>query len=244
MSAPIFLADRAQLLGRDQVTLGGREGRHAATVRRVRPGERVDLTDGEGLVAECVVDNSGRDVLELSVRARREVPEPAPRLVVVQALPRADRGELAVETMTEVGVDGVVPWAAARSVTRWHGARGTRGLDRWRARAREAAKQSRRSWVPRVYELVTIETVERLLRDAVLAVVLDTGADRPLSSLLPPSGGDVVTVVGPEGGFAPEERSAFEAVGVRWAHLGPTILRTSTAGAVAAALLLSRTRRW
>jgi len=146
---PVFLADRAALES-DPVVLSGAEGRHAAIVRRLRPGERADVTDGAGLVAECVVAGPADGGLELTVLARREVPRPDPAITVVQAIPKGDRGELAVEEMTEVGVDRIVPWAAARSVPVWQGARGERSLARWRLTAREAAKQSRRAWIPEV----------------------------------------------------------------------------------------------
>ena len=118
MQPPVFLADRAQLEA-DVVVLSGAEGRHAAAVRRLRPGERADVADGAGLVAECVVTGPAAGGLELTVRARREVPRPDPAVTVVQAIPKGDRGELAVEEMTEVGVDRIVPWAAARCVPVW-----------------------------------------------------------------------------------------------------------------------------
>ena len=135
---PVFYAGRAEL-ERDVVVLSGAEGHHAATVRRLRPGERADVSDGAGLVAECAVTARGSGGLELAVRARREVPLPDPVITVIQAIPKGDRGEAAVEGMTEVGVDRIVPWAAARCVPVWQGERGARSLARWRATAREAA---------------------------------------------------------------------------------------------------------
>ena len=151
---PVFLAGRAEL-GQDLILLSGAEGRHAATVRRMRPGERADVADGAGLVAECVVAGHSSQGLELAVLARRAVPRPDPSITVVQAIPKGERGELAVEEMTEVGVDRIVPWAAARSVAIWRAERGARSLGRWRATAREAAKQSRRAWIPEVTEPVS-----------------------------------------------------------------------------------------
>ena len=144
---PVFITDETSL-EQDVVTLSGAEGRHAATVRRLRPGERVDLTDGAGMLAECVVAAAGPGVLEVTVLRRRADPVPRPRICVVQALPKGERGEHAVETMTEVGVDVIVPWAAERCVASWAAAgREQRGLSRWRAAAREAAKQDRKSVV-------------------------------------------------------------------------------------------------
>jgi len=244
MGAPVFVLDREALTGSDRVVLDGAEGHHAATVRRLAPGERVVLTDGRGLSADCRVVAVGKDRLELTVDTRTESPPPQPRLVVVQALPKGDRGEQAVETMTEVGVDVIVPWAAARCVTRWAGARGEKALQRWRTTGREAAKQSRRVWFPEVAEPVPTSAVADLLRSAALPVVLHEEATVGLASVQVPAPGDVVVVVGPEGGLTAEELSAFGAAGATAYRLGATVLRTSTAGAVASAVLLSRTARW
>jgi 16S rRNA (uracil1498-N3)-methyltransferase len=241
MSPPVFLCER---LSSDRILLDGPEGRHAATVRRLRPGERADLTDGAGLVVECVVTSVGRDSLELQATARRHEPAPEPRIVVVQALPKGDRGELAVETMTEVGVDMIVPWAAARCVTQWRPERRAKALGRWRTTAREAAKQARRAWLPEVTDLASTADVAARVADAALAVVLHEEAERPLSGLRIPAEGDLVVVVGPEGGLTAEELTAFTAAGGVPALLGPTVLRTSTAGVAAASVLLTRTGRW
>jgi 16S rRNA (uracil1498-N3)-methyltransferase len=241
MSPPVFLCER---LSSDHILLDGPEGRHAATVRRLRPGERADLTDGAGLVVECVVTSAGRDSLELQATARRHEPAPEPRIVVVQALPKGDRGELAVETMTEVGVDVIVPWAAARCVTQWRPERRAKALGRWRSTAREAAKQARRAWLPEVTDLASTSDVAARVTDAALAVVLHEEAERPLSGLEIPAEGDLVVVVGPEGGLTAEELTAFATAGGVPALLGPTVLRTSTAGVAAASVLLTRTGRW
>jgi 16S rRNA (uracil1498-N3)-methyltransferase len=224
--------------------LAGPEGRHAATVRRLTVGERADVTDGEGLIAECVVTGSEPDVLELAVLARRADPAPSPRIVVVQAIPKGDRGELAVEIMTEAGVDVVVPWAAGRCVARWRGDRGERSLARWRVTASEAAKQARRTRFPWIANPADTPAVARLAAAASLAIVLDPGGAAGISGLPLPAGGDIVVVVGPEGGVSPAEASLLTGAGALTARLGPTVLRTSSAGAVAAALLLSASGRW
>ena len=246
MQPPVFLADRAALES-DVVVLSGAEGRHAAAVRRLRPGERADVADGAGLVAECVVagvPGGGAGGLELTVRTRRQVPYPDPAITVVQAIPKGDRGELAVEEMTEVGVDRIVPWAAARSVPVWQGARGERSLAKWRMTAREAAKQSRRAWLPEVTGPATLSDIADRVSAAARGVVLEADAPLKLSALPLPEKGELVLVVGPEGGITPAERAALAEAGAVEARLGPTVLRTSTAGAAAAAVLLARTARW
>jgi 16S rRNA (uracil1498-N3)-methyltransferase len=240
---PVFLSDQAALAA-DTVVLDGPEGRHAATVRRLAVGERADLTDGAGLVAECVVTAAGAGTLELSVLARRSEPRPDPALVVAQALPKGDHGPLAVDLMTEGGVDTIVPWAAHRCVTRWEGARGERALARWRAAAMQAAKQSRRAWLPEVTAPAATAALAKRVSTAACAIVLEADAALRLHQLALPDEGDILLIVGPEGGISPAERAALGDAGAIEARLGPTVLRTSTAGAVGAATLLARTARW
>jgi len=241
---PVFLADTASL-HRDVVVLSGQEGRHAATVRRLRPGERADLTDGDGMIAECVVAAARPGLLELTVLRRHQEPPPQPRICVVQAIPKGDRGEQAVETMTEVGVDVIVPWTAERCVAVWEPAgRSQRGLGRWRSTAREAAKQSRRARIPEVTTPATTADVLTRAAAAAAAIVLEPGAGTRLGSVPLPGAGEIILIVGPEGGLSPAESAAFAAGGAVAARLGPTVLRASTAGSAAAAVLLSRCGRW
>lgn len=242
MTPPLFLVEA--LPDGDEAVLGGAEGRHAARVRRLGVGECLSLGDGAGGVAQCVVTAVFADQLTVTVLDRRAVAAPDPTLTVVQALAKGDRGELAVELMTEAGVDEIVPWAAARSVTRWDGPRGEKSLRRWQSTAREAAKQSRRAWLPRVAELQPTAGVAEILAAAQTAVVLHEYADRPLPALDLPTAGGIVVVVGPEGGVTDDELCAFAAVGAVAARLGPEVLRTSTAGVVAVAALSTRLGRW
>jgi 16S rRNA (uracil1498-N3)-methyltransferase len=175
----------------------------------------------------------------VSVEQRGSVPAASPRLVVVQALPKGERAELAVEMLTEVGVDLVVPWNAERSQFRSNAERVAKTLTKWQAWAFEASKQSRRSWFCEVAPIASTADVAQLLHDAALPVVLHEEAKTPLSSLRLPDSGDIVLVVGPEGGISPAELDAFA---VDPALLGDTVLRTSTAGVAAAAAILSRSR--
>ena len=228
----------------DRVELDGDEGHHAAVVRRVTAGEQVLLADGAGTVARCRVTEVGRGSLAAEVLTTRTTPTEMPRLVVVQAIPKGERGELAVEMLTEVGADVIVPWAATRSIAKWKGDRAERSLARWRSAAREAAKQSRRAWFPVVTELATTEDVVGLLAKASVRVVLHEAASGPLADVPVPGRGEIVIVVGPEGGITEAELDAFGAVGAEPLRLGSSVLRSSTAGVAAAAALLSRTPRW
>jgi 16S rRNA (uracil1498-N3)-methyltransferase len=226
------------------VTLRGREGKHASTVRRLVPGERADITDGAGTVAECVVAAARPGELELTVLTRRTVPRPQPQVTVLQAIPKGDRGELAVELLTEVGADIIVPWAAERSVAVWRGDRAAKSQARWCTAAEEAAKQSRRAWFPEVTKQADLAAAARRVAGAFLAVMLDPDAAEPVTAMKLPVTGEIVLVVGPEGGISPTEADTLQKAGAIPARLGPTVLRASTAGVVAAGILLSQTARW
>jgi len=243
MSLPVFLHPGvAGASAGDEVELSGDEGRHAVVVKRVRVGERILLTDGAGTIAECTVTSTARAGLVAIVDSAALTERELPRVVVVQAIPKGDRGELAVEMLTEVGVDVVVPWAASRSVAVWRGDKQAKALERWRSTAREAAKQSRRAWFPDVAGVVDTAGVADLLRDASVPVVLHEAASGPLADLPVPGRGEIVVVVGPEGGITDEELAAFAAVGAEPVRLGSSVLRSSTAGVAAVAALLARTR--
>jgi 16S rRNA (uracil1498-N3)-methyltransferase len=245
VSAPLFLVEA--LPDGERVTLAGPEGHHAAAVQRLRVGEQLLLGDGRGGIAAARVTGTGRSTLELEITDRRREEPPAPRLVVVQGIGKGDRSELAVQAMTEVGVDEIVPWPALRSVVRWRGDRGDRAWQRWVLIAREAAKQSRRSWLPMVNEPAATAAVAARVREATGgggAVVLHEEAAKRLSSVRLPAEGDLVVIVGPEGGVAPAELTAFEEAGAVPVRLGSTILRTSTAGVAALAVLNLRLGRW
>jgi 16S rRNA (uracil1498-N3)-methyltransferase len=226
------------------VRLDGDEAHHAVAVRRMRVGEALLLTDGRGALAEGAVEATGKRTLDVRLTSYDVVAEPAPSVTVVQALAKGDRGERAVEVLTEIGAARIVPWAAARSVAVWRGDRAAKSLARWRATAREAAKQSRRAWHPEVSELASTDDVRGIVAAADLAVVLHEEASGSLASLAVPEAGNAVVVVGPEGGLTDEEVTAFVAAGTHAVRLGTEVLRTSTAGVAATAALLSRTPRW
>jgi 16S rRNA (uracil1498-N3)-methyltransferase len=238
--APLFLVDT---LGEgDEILVSGDEGRHAVDVLRLTPGEHVRVGDGHGTVADGEVLTAGPQGLRVAVRDRFEIAPQSPEFVLVQALPKGDRGPLAVDLATELGVDRIVPWTASRCVTRWREDRVDRGLAKWRSAARAASKQSRRPRVPEVTDPMSTREVCGLLADADLALVLHEQARRPLTELTIPREGTIVVVVGPEGGLTDGEVVAFRAAGASAVRLGPEVLRSSTAGAAAFAALATRTR--
>ncbi|MFS4506325.1 16S rRNA (uracil(1498)-N(3))-methyltransferase [Clavibacter sp. Sh2141] len=249
--AHFYLADDmgASDLAVDRViVLTGQEARHAVIVSRVRAGEALLVGDGRGTVASCTVTSADAQRLELRVGSVEAHPAPSPRVVLVQALAKGDRDELAVQAATELGVDAVIPWQAQRSVSRWEGAKVAKGRERWRAIVREAVKQSIRPRVPEVEELASTKDLVRLAATS-RVLVLDPTAEARLSrlDLSAPADGpatDVLLVVGPEGGISPAEVESLRAAGAVPVALGSGILRTSTAGPAALALVNAALGRW
>jgi len=243
--ASLYLDEGAELTAigpGDVVRLGGQEARHAVQVARVRLGERIAIGDGRGTVVSGPVLESGQGELTVEVdEARREQPAD-PALVLVQALAKGDRDELAVQAATELGVDRIVPWSAARSVSRWDGAKAEKGRQRWATIAREASKQAIRAWVPEVMAATPTARLPELLAGTRL-LVLEPTAEQGLAQLELDER-PLALLVGPEGGVAPEELARLTAAGAEPVRLGPTVLRTSTAGPAAIALLSARLGRW
>lgn len=229
----------------DPVSLDGAEGRHAVAVARVRVGEVLRIADGRGTVVSGPVTTLGKDTLELAVETVEHQDAPRPSLTLVQALAKGGRDEMAVQAATEIGVDRVVPWSAARSVSRWDGAKVEKGRARWAAIAHEAAKQAIRPRVPVVAPLVTTGQLVSALGEGTALVLLDPTATVRLATWEPPTDAeDIALVVGPEGGIDGAELDRLEAAGAVRVRLGDSVLRTSTAGPAALAVLQARLGRW
>lgn len=241
--ASLYLAPDAELrdaVDGSVVTFGGEEARHAIAVARVRVGERISVSDGAGSVVFGSVASTDGGVVTVTAETSRFDPAPVPELWLAQALAKGDRDELAVQAATELGVAGVIPWAAERSVSRWEGAKAVKGRERWASIVREATKQSIRSRVPAVDP---IETTAGLAKRAGQVLVLEPDAELKLTDI--PLDADRITlVVGPEGGISPTELDTFAAAGATLVRLGAEVLRTSTAGPAALAVLNARLARW
>lgn len=222
------------------VRLDGEEGRHAALVRRIRPGEMILIGDGRGRAVAGRVDEVSKTALTIRVAEQLVEARPRRHYVAVQALPKGDRGELAVEMMTEVGIAEIIPWQASRSVVRWSGDRAEKAVNRWRSTAREAAKQSRRLLVPAVREPIDTSELVKAVAAADCALILHEEATEPLAGVHLPEQGTVMIVIGPEGGIAPVEIDELVAAGGLPVSISDGVLRTSTAGVVALATVMSR----
>lgn len=230
----------------DEVALTGPDARHAVTVARLRAGETVRVGDGAGTIALGRVLDATPDRVALVLDTVDAHPEPPTRLTLVQALAKGDRDELAIQAATELGVDAIVPWQAARSVSIWKGPKADKGRARWQTIVREASKQAIR---PRVPSVAAIATTRELVAQAgeadVSVLVLEPTATDRLSALTPSElGGTILLVVGPEGGIAPDELAALTTAGARPVRLGDTVLRTSTAGPAALSVLSTTLGRW
>jgi 16S rRNA (uracil1498-N3)-methyltransferase len=245
--ATLFYAESIPAVGGVAV-IDGDEGFHAASVRRLRPGEELVLSDGAGTVADCVVQSADKRSLTARVLAFRTVPLPRPPVTVVQAIPKSERSELAIELATEAGADEFVAWQAQRCVARWDGDRAANGLRRWRAVARSAARQSRRAWIPDVSGPMSTEALCSYLTQQIgagaVVLVLHESADVPITEETVAQASSVILLVGPEGGISDPEITALMNAGAVTVRLGPTVLRTSTAAAVALGALGVLTPRW
>jgi 16S rRNA (uracil1498-N3)-methyltransferase len=261
MTNPIFYANHAELAAlaqHDEYLLVGPEGRHATTVKRLAAGEPVDLADGAGLRLACTVVAAVPGELTVRVDAVDREDAPTSPMVLVQALAKGDRDELAIETSTELGVDAVLPWQSERSIVRWKGDKAAKGMQKWSNVVATAAKQARRAWIPAVGSIVQSSELPARIAAARLALVLHEDAVESLRSVAtaqlgllaggqgqePPAAGEILLIVGPEGGISPREVELFTAAGAHLALLGPHVLRSSTAGPAAVALLSEMLGRW
>lgn len=253
MSRPVFLVPAETLTGRrvgDQVAVTGPEARHAIRARRLRPGERIDLVDGSGRRGTAEITDLHADTDTLRAQLMQLAVEPAPEvdLALVQALGKGGRDELAVEMSTEVGVGQITPWQSAHAVSRWRGAKVDGGRHRWQQIATAAAKQARRSHLPRVQPLVVgqdlVDVVARACAEGEVVLILHEEATTPIGEVRLQGAHRISVVVGPEGGLGPDEVTALRAAGGQPVRLGPHVLRTSTAGPIALALLAHRLGHW
>jgi len=244
MVQPLFFTALARQLKAGQTfVLSGEEGKHAATVKRMRVGELLQLTDGTGVrVSASVLQNLGAS-LELSINEVAEETRPKLEITLVQALAKGDRDELAVQAATELGAVAIVPWQAIRCVSKWEGPKLAKGVTRWQTIVSEAAKQSLRVWTPTVLPAVDTENLATLVANYDLVLVLDPTSTVSLKSVIP-TVGSVAVVVGPEGGIDESELVALQQAGARRVHLGSGILRTSTAGLAAISAILAYGSAW
>lgn len=240
MSVPVFfVADLA--LDATSLHIDGDEGRHAATVKRLRIGEEIDVSDGVGVRARAIVSAVGKDFVTVDVLAISQEDSPQVSFSCAQALAKGDRADLAIEILTEVGISDIIPWTAAHSIAKWDE---NKSRAKWQRTAKEASKQSRRSYIPRIHDVHSTQDICNLSDSFDVTIVLHEDGTVDLSTIELPKVGSVMIVVGPEGGISSTEIYSFEQSGAVIARIGPTVLRTSTAGAIALGILASTTSQW
>ena len=254
MSNPVFFTSAGSLDGKSagsRFVLEGPEARHAVTVKRLTPGEAVDIVDGAGTRLTGTVVAASGSTLEVECSTLSVEARPDARLVLVQALAKGDRDELAIETATELGVDAVVPWQSERAIVRWKGDRAAKAHAKWQSVVAAAAKQARRAWIPEVRPVVDTAALAAAVDQAALAVILHEDAVRPFRTVLEQwqaAGegvpGEVLLIVGPEGGISPREVTRLCDRGAVTALLGHHVLRSSTAGPAAVVLASDILGRW
>lgn len=246
MTASVFLVDPASLAQAGETyVLDGPEGRHAVAVSRIGIGERIHVVDGAGTrLIGTVREYAGKDSCVVAVESIERLAEPSPRLIVVQALPKSEHGELAVDLLTQAGADVIVPWSASRCVTQWRGDRAEKSRAKWLQVARATTKQSRRSRTPEIRDIASLAEVRTLVESASAAFVLHEEATSPLGAQQVPANGDIVLIVGPEGGISPDELIVLTEAGAHTVLIGATVLRSSSAGALGIAALMSRSPSW
>lgn len=260
MTNPIFFGDPelvAAAAPGSVFALTGPEARHAVSVKRLAPGEDVDIVDGGGLRIRGTVRSADPALLEVDVRAIETEPETGQELILVQALAKGDRDEQAIEAATELGVDTVIPWQSERSIVRWRADKAAKGRAKWQAVVTSAAKQSRRSRLPKVLDVTDSKSLPPKLAGVDLVLVLHEEADAPLAQVIDSLRRDsaigsgstdrrvsIAVIVGPEGGISPAELDALRAAGATAVRLGPHVLRSSSAGPAALVLLNHLLGRW
>jgi 16S rRNA (uracil1498-N3)-methyltransferase len=238
MVEPLFHNDNLKdALKGSVVELTGPEAKHAITVRRMRVSEAIQLSNGEGLRVKGNIEEIAGNSLSVLVSEVIQEPLPDRQLVLVQALAKGDRDELAIQAATELGITEVIPWQAARSISRWDGAKQLKGQERWQLIVNEASKQSLRAYNPKVHGILESKALAKAFAEFDLVLVLDTTATSLLSSVKLPEQAKIALVVGPEGGIEQSELDLFVSSGAKLISLGASVLRTSTAGMAAVAAI-------
>lgn len=239
MSAQVYLVEAGALPeGITTVELTGDEAHHAVKVKRTEVGEVIEICDGQGVRVRGKVAEVKKHSLRLSVESRTAEPESKLKLTVAQALAKGDRADLALEILTEVGVDFILPWRSEYAIAKWDDEE--KGKAKWQNTVAQASKQSRRSWIPVVQNSVSTEELAKVATTYDVAVVLHESAVRSFADLWLPERGSILLIVGPEGGVSPKELEQLSEI--QQVRMGKTVMRTSTAGAIAAGAILSKTR--
>ena len=245
MVEPLFISPiPSDTKAGSKIKIAGAEAKHAMSVRRLQVGEAISVSDGQGNKARGKVSQLSKDFLELDVESVESIERPKPQLILVQALAKGDRDEMAVQACTELGIQSVIPWQSERSVSIWKPEKQDKHRLRWQTIATEAAKQSLRPFIPEVEQVLATGELTERLKQFDLTLVLDPTSSTPLTSVSLLGHQSIAIVVGPEGGISPEELGQFRSAGLSLVGLGSGILRTSTAGVAVVSYLQATLGNW
>lgn len=237
----LFFLD--QLPTTDRIVVEGAEAHHAISVLRVESGEEVFLSDGQGKWVLGAVGDITRKKFETVVKERGTQAEARPKLTVLQGLPKSDRLKEAIELMVEAGVDEIIPWSAARSISKWQ----NDSQEKWSNAALAAAKQSKRFTIPKIGAGVEIEKFLAQKAGSFAIIVLHESGGVKLSQVISEQMSEldeIILVIGPEGGITDSELSLFEKAGARVAQMGEAIFRSAHAGGFALAAISTLLKKW
>ena len=228
---PLFIVEN--IPDRGDVVIEGDEAHHLG-VARIKVGERITVTNGAGRRAEVeVLDINKRNV---GCRILEVVDEPRPNtiLTVVQALTKGDRARETIELLTEGGAEIIIPWQAANSIGQWKEEKDA--LSKWRTWAREATKQSRRSWIPQVLDLHSTAELKRRIQDGEFSLVFHESSESSLTEIFNSAAPkEVILVIGPEGGITEDEVAGLVTSGAKVVSIGRAVFRSAHAGVAALA---------
>lgn len=239
---PAYFIASTKELNEKVIALRGDEAHHAIKVRRTEINELIFITDTKGLVVEAkVVEIGPGKILKAEVINKKLHENRNPIVCVAQAIAKGDRADLSIELLTEVGVDKIIPWQANRSVSRLED-KEVKLIQKWNNTARESTKQARRPFMPEILNLVNTKELVDEFNNFEKVLILDPDSSNSFIEEIKKISKSILLVIGPEGGIDELEMNLFKNAKADFASLGESILRTSSAGAISAAILLAQTK--
>lgn len=237
-----FFAEPSQIAD-GKVTINGADVNHMKNVLRMKPGEQVEISDGDGLRYICVIENFADECVHLRIEdVEADAVELPSKIYLFQALPKSDKMELIVQKAVELGAFEVIPVVTKRAVVKLDEKKAAKKVQRWNAISEGAAKQSGRSIVPKVHDVLSYaEALEYARQMDVRLIPYEKASGmevtrQAVETILP--GQSVAVFIGPEGGFEEAEVEQAEEAGALPVSLGKRILRTETAGLAVLSVLM------
>ena len=225
------------------IEVDGDEAHHAIKVLRIKSGEEILISDGNGNWVRASVENIDKKSFTAKVLERGSREPRTPKLVVVQGIPKSDRIKEAIEILVESGVDLIIPWQADRSISKWQ----KDSLTKWQSTAIAATKQSRRFNVPEIVEELALSQLLEIESETGAILVMHESATKKLSEVVTSKFAElseIVIVIGPEGGISGAELELLQGAGAQIVGLGPEVFRSAHAGGAALSAVSALIGRW